>query len=362
MKKDLYRILSKLVALNTTAGNYKEIESAYKFIEQELDWYPFTINKYIKSGYTSMVWNTVSSLQPEIILCAHIDVVPADDNIFSIKKVKDNLYGRGVMDMKFAISVFIVALKTLYLNTGKLPSLAIMITSDEEIGGYNGVNYLVNEIGYSSKVVVIPDGGSNWQIVETAKGAIHLEVTTHGKSAHASEPWKGDSANDILIKKLLQLRALFPESGTPTNQTTLNVGKIIGGQQTNQVSDLALATLDIRHPSSESSTSIIDKITDIFNKENVRVLVKADPFSCDLKNSYVNCWINLLKHHNSTNISVNENGASDGRYFSKLNIPVIVSQPIGGGTHSSHEWIDENSVVLYTKLLINWLEAYISPC
>lgn len=356
MKKDLARILGQLIKLNTTTRNYEAIDRCYQYLIQELSWYPFHVKTYVHNQIKSVVWSTQRGLKHRLILSAHLDVVPGKPEQFKLREKNGTWLGRGVLDMKFALAVFIVALKTVYRKTGALPPLAIMITSDEEIGGLNGVNYLVNTAGYRGDIVLIPDGGEGWHLVQSAKGVLHLTVSATGKSCHASEPWHGKSAIDSLIKKLTQLRRLYPEKKTATGKTTLVLGTISGGKQTNQVADLASATIDIRHPASVSSPSILRQIKKIFGKSHVVQTVSAEPFVCDPTNPYVSSWIKLISTYQTGEILVDECGASDGRYFSALNTPVILTQPKGGGAHSDSEHINISSVLAYTKVLINWLK------
>ena len=49
-------------------------------------------------------------------------------------------------------------------------------------------------------------------------------------------------------------------------------------------------------------------------------------------------------------------GASDARFFTKYNIPVIISKPICAGHHSDHEWIDLEASRIYTNILFDFVE------
>ncbi len=239
MKKRLLAIISDLVKFRTTADNPQAMDDCLSYIAQKLSFYPFIKKTYEKKGVKSIVWLTKDTLKPEIILNAHLDVVPASESMFKVKKNGDKLFGRGVSDMKFAIAVFIVALEKIFKKEGKLPLIGIMITSDEEAGGENGVSYLIKEIGYSPKIVLIPDGGDNLKIVERAKGVLELKIISHGKSAHSSRPWLGENAIDKLFKYVENIRGIFPNPKEEVWKTTVNLGKINGGKVINQVCDSA---------------------------------------------------------------------------------------------------------------------------
>ena len=55
---------------------------------------------------------------------------------------------------------------------------------------------------------------------------------------------------------------------------------------------------------------------------------------------------------------VMSHGASDGRYFNPYGIPVISVPPTGGGQHSSHEWIDLDSLEQYYEITRRFTQSW----
>ena len=53
-------------------------------------------------------------------------------------------------------------------------------------------------------------------------------------------------------------------------------------------------------------------------------------------------------------------GASDARFFTKYNIPVIISKPVCAGHHSEHEWIDLESITTYENILLDFATQVIN--
>jgi len=355
--KQLIEITRKLVAFKTVSEDQQAIEACFSYIEQELKDAPLILKRYCKNGVSSRVWLTEDTLEPEILLCAHLDVVPASEKLFILKEDNGKLTGRGVSDMKFAIASFIVALKKL-AEDKKIPkSLGIIITSDEENGGVNGVGYLVDEVGYKPKVVIIPDGGDNWKIVTQAKGVLQLKLIVKGKSAHASMPWEGDSAIDKLASVCSKIRSRFPIPKKEVWKITVNFGKISGGLKANQVSDRAELVLDIRYIPEDSAEHIQKEIESLSEKCIVEKIVQANPFSTPIENPYIKKWEQLiLSNMSERNVFCREHGASDGRFFSQ-DTAVILSKPNGGGIHTEHEWLDTSSLLQFTNLLITFIKS-----
>jgi succinyl-diaminopimelate desuccinylase len=256
--------------------------------------------------------------------------------------------------MKFSIALYISVLKKLYKANKKLPSLAIMLTSDEEVGGINGVGYLVNKVGYTCDVAIVPDGGENNHVVENAKGILHLLIQAKGKGAHAARMWEGQSAIDQLIQGLVNIRNKYPIPKDSVWHNTINFGKISGGVQTNQVSDTAEAYVDIRYvPETEVGTLIRD-IQQLSRDCLVTTIIQGDAFSVDRKNKYIKRWSSLLNVDTKSSF-IQENIASDGRYFSAMGIPTIVSKPVGGLIHSPKEWTSLSSVMEFGTVIEKFL-------
>lgn len=176
MQQDLIRILTTLICLRTTADNTQEVQKCFEYIKQELVDLPFTIEEITRNNHLSVIWRSAPTLNnhKKILLNAHLDVVPASDSMFTLRRDGDKLIGRGVTDMKFGIACFIVALKQIYTETKTLPPVDIIITSDEEIGGHDGAGYLAKTLPSLTdtyRLVFIPDGGDDWHIIEETKGA-----------------------------------------------------------------------------------------------------------------------------------------------------------------------------------------------
>lgn len=357
MKQKLINISSKLISYSTTANNQSAIDNCFQYIEKLLSPYMSITKEYIHNNIKSVIWLTSETKTPDIMLNGHIDVVPAATKMFTQTRDDHKLYGRGVADMKSGIAAFIVAIETISKKSNQnLPSIGIMITSDEESGGQNGVNYLVNTIGYNPKIVIIPDGGKNNHIVENTKGVLHLLISATGKSAHASNLWAGDNAIIKISNAIQNIQKYYPQPKKPIWKTTVNIGQIKGGSQTNQVPDYAQIILDIRYIPKDNPETIKQKIKNICPECQVKQLILAKPFHIDKNNPYIKKWAKLISPKTPlSKIMVNEHGASDARYFDSSKTTVILSAPIFGDIHSPNEWIDIKSLVSYTKIIINYV-------
>ena len=343
------------MAFHTVEGNLVEQKKCLEYIKDQFAFYPFVINEYESNGKPSLVLTTEKTKHPEIFLVAHIDVVPGKESLFSLKEDGDKIIGRGVCDMKFAIATYICILEEMYQQNKSLPSLGLMFTSEEEVGGNNGPGILLSEKGYSCDLAFIPDGGDNWHIVEEARGILNVALKIGGKSAHGARPWKGESAITKLFQVGEKLKKMYPSSSEKYD-VTINYGKINGGSAINQVADNASLWLDIRYTPKVSEKEIIQNLQTAFPDIEINIFDSLPPFFMDMQNKYVQQWIQLINGQRRDKIFVKEETATDAPFFIEKNIPVIVSKPNGGDIHTEQEWISLSSWIKFSELLYLFLK------
>lgn len=336
-------ILRKLVAFRTVTGDETAAHQALDYVANFITNRGMHVARYDSNGFESLVATVQpGSKTPKVLLTAHIDVVPAPDELFELREENNKLYGRGVLDMKCAIAVYLQIVDDLKEH---LPDydFGIMITSDEECGGKNGIENLVKE-GYLPEVCILPDGGDNWQIQLYSKGFMYIRITVQGKPAHGSRPWLGRNANLALLNIIHEAQALFPDAGPETN--TFNLGIINGGGAVNQVSDYAEAVIDIRVISESERARLTKALEQICAKHHGELTIELNggvsEFS--LENKYIAPFAELITQITGVKVMGSRTlGSNDARYFAIKNVPCISFYPTGGGHHGPEEWLDKKA-------------------
>jgi acetylornithine deacetylase/succinyl-diaminopimelate desuccinylase family protein len=209
---------------------------------------------------------------PVIALNAHGDVVPPGDGWSADPygaEIRDGwMIGRGAAVSKSDFATYAFALKALIDSRATLAgTVELHLTYDEESGGLIGPAWLL------SQGIVKPDyaicAGFSYAITTAHNGAIHLEVTVRGKSAHAARP---DTGHDALEAATAVLNALYKHrealklirSATDgIEHPTLVVGLIEGGINTNVVPDKVTLRLDRRVIPEETSRAVVPQLTDL---------------------------------------------------------------------------------------------------
>ena len=155
------------------------------------------------------------------------------------------IYGRGACDMKGGIAASIIAAEAFVAARPEFRgTIEISATADEETGGYGGVAWLA-ERGYFNpdrvQHVLIPEPLHKDRICLGHRGVWWAEVETHGRIAHGSMPFLGDSAIRHMGAVLEEIEArLYPLLTTKrtdmpvvpegARQSTLNINSIHGGE------------------------------------------------------------------------------------------------------------------------------------
>jgi succinyl-diaminopimelate desuccinylase len=348
-------IFKTLISLPTVSEAYSVNDQALTFIEDFLARHGMHITRFAFGDHPSLIATTRNTKTPEIFLVAHVDVAPARPELFNLREHDGKFYGRGVFDMKFAIPAYLHIIEDVADDLTKY-NIGIMITSDEELGGTQGVSRLV-ELGYiPRKVCIVPDGGDNWAIETFSKGVWHAKLSAKGKSAHGSRPWEGDSALEKVITALADIRQRFATQGH--NTSTMSIGTLHAGHVTNQIPDTASADIDVRTMTKEEHELLKREVTGICTRHTVTCDIVAEglPYTNMLDNPYValfaNCIEERIGHPAGHTMSF---ASSDARHFAALGVPCVIVRPPGGGHHGSQEWIEAQGFYDFYTIVHNYI-------
>ena len=358
-KEKLTEYLSNLVSMNTLSSDKAANQEALRWVEKQLKGLPLHFHHHEYDGFHSLVISSGTTKKTKVWLVAHIDVVAGKDELFH-PLVKDNkMYGRGAYDMKMAIACYILLMHELKDQLKDL-DVGIMLVSDEEIGGLHGVKLLLNE-GYSSEVVLLPDGGFDWNIEEAAKGIVQLKIASKGKTAHGSRPWLGENAISKLMNVLHEIETYFESEqlNHADYYPTVNIGSISGGKSTNQVPEEAEAKLDIRYPPGIHPDRLAAALSKILKKHpgvSMEKLIEGSSHQQNLRQAAFDEFKSLAKKLYGIEVgSIRSHGASDARFFAEKNIPVLVIAPKGGEIHSDEEWVDLEDMARFYEVMKAWV-------
>jgi len=351
MENKLEEILVLLEKLMNCPGVSKDTKVTNQLLDDIKKGLPkdLFVKKYDFDGFGSLVISNTEDDNFDIVFCTHIDVVPCDE--YKYTEDDENVYGRGSMDMKGQVAVLLTLFKE--LRTDK--KVALFITSDEEIAG-NCAKQLV-DIYPNIKLAIIPDGGKNFELIEEEKGQLQIKLSVKTKSAHASQPYNGVNAIEVLYDCYLKL---LKEYSMPLNsedyKTSVALTKMVGGDALNQVPDYAEMYLDIRHVASDKKEDILNLIKVINPEIEVEITASGSAFKTDVENPNIKMYLEMCKDVLGYEPKIVKAVAtSDAIWFSDKNIPTALMNPIGDFPHCPNEFVNKKSLLdlykIYEKIL-----------
>ncbi len=190
-----------------------------------------------------------------VALNAHGDVVPPGEgwthDPYGAEIVDGKMYGRATAVSKGDFASFTFAVRALEAVAKPTQgAVELHFTYDEEFGGLLGPGWLLKQ-GLTHPDLLLAAGFS-YEVVTAHNGCLQMEVTVHGKMAHAAVPDTGVDALQAAVHILNALyalntgnRKLFSKVPGITHPY-LNVGRIEGGTNTNVVPGKVTFKLDRR--------------------------------------------------------------------------------------------------------------------
>ena len=207
-----------------------------------------------------------------VLLNAHGDVVPPGEgwthDPYGAEIVDGKLYGRAAAVSKCDFATYTFALRALEAVAKPTQGcVELLFTYDEEFGGELGPALLLNNGTIKPDLMVA--AGFSYQVITAHNGCLQLEVTVHGKMAHAAIP---DSGVDALQAATKLLQVLYAQNDVIKKVRSdvlgithpyLNIGMIEGGTNTNVVPGRVSFKLDRRMIPEENPEQVEADLRDL---------------------------------------------------------------------------------------------------
>ena len=325
---------------------------------------------------------------PSLVLNHHMDVVPADisqwsKHPFSGAFENDTIFGRGVQDMKGVGFVHYEALKKIKEAGIKLKrTVHLLLVPHEEIGGFEGLGQFIETEEFEKlRIGFVLDEGlpssdeSRLKIKVSERKAMQIKFTSRGDTSHGSRLHCMNALHELVLclaqiaqfqKKQQKIVDQPPGLLISANITSLNAG-VMQQQQVaiNVVPGIAMATLDIRVPSSMSidqARLFIDDIIKDFPGISyvVHAQVKERPYT-EHSGSFM--YETLEKAINKNNIQAEPYFAeetTDLRFYEEKGIEGLGFTPflVQANIHGVDECVRISDLELGVAVFFDFLKAF----
>ncbi|TFF90414.1 MAG: M20 family peptidase, partial [Promethearchaeota archaeon] len=256
MREEIVKFHQQMIQIpsENPPAKYREIS---KFVESKFK----EIGLQTTTKRKNVIGTYGNSESPSLILYGHMDTVPIYDgwtkDPFGGEIIDGKIYGRGSCDDKSCVTAEIFATKALIESGIDLPGkLTVISVIDEESGGFNGAQYLLDKKHITGDACLLGDGRGGYPAAYTGGFAL-ATIQIIGKKAHAlsfpdipkyRNEFSGINAIQKMVKILefltelqqeyLQIETQYPNfPGHPSKVTTINLAKIDGGNKLSAVPD-----------------------------------------------------------------------------------------------------------------------------
>lgn len=300
-----------------------------------------------------------------VLLVGHHDTVFPPGTFEGFRHDGDFAYGPGVLDMKSGLALVVTVLGV--LDEAKLLTdlpLCFVSVSDEEIGSPTSQTLLRSLAPDAGCALVFEAGRAGDKLITARRGSGHVQVTAHGKAAHAGNALaEGRNAIWALARFIDAAQGLtdsFPGA-------SLNVGLVRGGSARNTVPALASCEIDVRFSDQTGEQGLRRELEAAL----VRTAASVPGTRCELVWTTARApWARsaasaaLCQRYaacqTAAGLAAGEagliGGGSDANTLGALGVPTIDGLgPRGAGFHTPEEQIEVASLALKAEALLRFL-------
>lgn len=179
---------------------------------------------------------------PRRLFMGHMDTVPLCRGAVPVRR-NGRIEAEGDTalggDNRTSIGALVTMVETLLAQEAPHPPTTVLMTVGEEVGLWGARTVELDRLG-NPEIGFNIDSGAPHVLIVGATGADRWQADVHGKSSHAGvHPEHGISAALIASRAVADVaaRGFFGKIELPAGSGTSNIGRMAGGEASNQVTD-----------------------------------------------------------------------------------------------------------------------------
>jgi acetylornithine deacetylase/succinyl-diaminopimelate desuccinylase-like protein len=328
---DFYDRLLRVKSVSSDIAQCNEaLELTKDYLEKSGVWCRVESNE---EGRKALWASTQPGTTADYVIAVHLDVVPAENDMF-IPRVKDGkMYARGAIDCKGQVMVALGILKKLNNKS----SVGVIFATDEEVGGLT--TKMMVERGYSPRKMVLVIDSSQYGVAYAHKGNSYITVRSKGIAGHSSRSYKLINPIERLMEGFMKVRALWPKPTEDGWCDILTPTIVNAGVAGNQVPETAEMVVNLRFVEEKALGQTLDMLKNVGGFEIVNVRTTGLPVKSDIDHPEMRRLLAMrqakwpAKNCAFTKVmSIN-----DARHFTMFNLPIAIVGAIGQGAHGRNE-------------------------
>ncbi|MDQ6988826.1 MAG: succinyl-diaminopimelate desuccinylase [Mariprofundaceae bacterium] len=326
-------------------------------------------------GIINSIYTRVGEKSGTLAFAGHTDVVPTGPvdswthPPFAAEVKNGILHGRGAQDMKGGIACWLAAIMQLTATYEPMPTMQILITSDEEGDSIDGtvrlVEYMQSEhtlpdaviVGEPSCAKIVGD-----TIRRGRRGVVQVRMSFHGKQGHSAYPDDADNAIHQALAPLSNISNIdwgAAKDGFPA--TTCQITNLNAGTgASNVIPGVCEAFLDIRYNPGNSFESIQSTIQQAC--ANVDVALDFDhvatAFSTPDGIFLDTVCAAIEKTTQIITLRDTGGGTSDGRFLAAAGVPVAELGLTNSTIHQVNEQVATHELDTLTAIYAEIIQTF----
>ena len=303
----------------------------------------------------TLVARTDLGRDERVVLAGHIDTVPlTDPPNLPVRRVGEELVGRGTVDMKGGVAV---QLRIAAAVPEPTRDLTFVFYEGEEIDSqYNGLRHvqeqrpdLIEDADFA--VLLEP---TSTRVEAGCKGTLRALVTTTGVAAHSARPWNGHNAihdaSTVLGRLTAYEAATVTVDGLDYHEAMQATG-IQGGIAGNVIPDRCVVTVNYRYAPSVSEEEAERAVRELFDGFAVEIVDNAGGARPGLDLPAAQDFVRAL----GVEVLAKE-GWTDVARFSALGVPAVNFGPGDPNlAHHDEERCPVGDLSACEEALLRWL-------
>ena len=346
--QEYLNLLEELIRLRPVTENVQAVNRATDLLHAFLAGRGLHCTVENLEGRKILYASNVPGKTPDLLLNAHIDVVPAAYESQYEPEYRDGwIYARGAGDC-LGNAVCIVKI---LCEAGPELSIGAVFTTNEETGGETTGRMV--ELGYSAgRAVFVMDHWNHYNICCAQKGILIAKLTAHGKGGHSSAPWAFDNPIDKLMDGYLRFRSVWKNpSEDDTWHTSMAATVISGGLVGNQIPDTAEMLLNFRYLRPGENEEIMQRLREITGLE-VALDRTCPPVTVSTGAEELKILAGTIREITGIEPEFDRmHGATDARWFASLNVPIAIFGIESEGAHAKVERAKVASIAEFSRIV-----------
>jgi acetylornithine deacetylase len=307
-----------------------------------------------------------------LMLNAHLDTVGVDgmpDPLTPI--VRDGkMYGRGAYDMKGSLAACLAAVKALVdAKVALRGEVVLAAVADEEYASL-GTTEVARHVLVHAAIVTEP---TELDLCIAHKGFVWLEVETLGRAAHGSRFFEGIDANMRMGRFLarldhfeqeLRVRPPHPLVGPPS----LHAPMLRGGTELSTYAARCVLGIERRTIPGETEAGVLAEIAALVEQAGdadpsfqagVHSLLARNAFEVSPEAAIVQIvGETTARHRGQVPSLIGKPFWMDSAILADAGVETVIIGPVGGGAHTTEEWVDLGSLADLAAILTKAAAAY----